>query len=137
MSLQVWLPLNGDLRNLGLSNVTVTNNGATIDDSGKIGKCYTLNGTSNYINISNLSNPKNITVAFWMKRNATTNSRQFMFTAWGGVTCELTTSNTIHCYVNGGNGACDSSDAITSDTGWIHLVYSFEDKIGGKLYING
>ena len=40
MSLQIWLPLNGDLHNQGLSNLTVTNNGATVNNSGKIGKCY-------------------------------------------------------------------------------------------------
>ena len=91
MSLQIWLPLNGDLTQQGLSNVTITNNGATVDNNGKIGKCYTLNGSSNYIHISNLPNPKNISVAFWMKRNATTNSRQFMFTAWGGA-CNSTPS---------------------------------------------
>lgn len=137
MSLQIWLPLNGDLTQQGLSNVTVTNNGATVDNNGKIGKCYTLNGSSNYINISNLPNPKNISVAFWMKRNATTNSRQFMFTAWGGVTCEMTTTNYIHCYTNGGGGACDSTTAVTDDTGWVHVVYTFQDKVGGKLYLNG
>lgn len=137
MSLQVWLPLNGNLDNQGLSNVVVTNYGATVDNNGKIGKCYSLDGTDDRINISNLPNPQNISVSFWMKRNATTNSRQFMFTAWGGVTCELTTSNTIHCYVNGGNGACDSPNAITPDNGWIHLTYTFEDCVGGKLYING
>jgi len=37
MALQVWLPLNGNLNNQGLSNVTVTNNGATVDNNGKIG----------------------------------------------------------------------------------------------------
>lgn len=44
MALQVWLPLNGTLENKGLSNVTVTNNGATVDNNGKIGKCYSFNG---------------------------------------------------------------------------------------------
>lgn len=40
MALRVWLPLNGNLENKGASGITVTNNGATINDSGKIGKCY-------------------------------------------------------------------------------------------------
>ena len=40
MSLQVWLPLNGNLKNKGVDDITVTNNGATVNDSGKIGKCY-------------------------------------------------------------------------------------------------
>ena len=43
--LKVWLPLNGDLRNQGTADVTVTNNGATVDNSGKMGKCYSF-GTS-------------------------------------------------------------------------------------------
>ena len=46
MSLQVWLPLDGDLRNQGLTDIIVTNNGATIDNNGKIGKCYNFNGSS-------------------------------------------------------------------------------------------
>ena len=43
MSLQVWLPLNGNLNNQGVSNVTVTNSNATVDASGKIGSCYRFN----------------------------------------------------------------------------------------------
>lgn len=46
MSLRVWLPFDGDLKNKGLSNISVTNNGATIDNNGKIGKCYNLDGAS-------------------------------------------------------------------------------------------
>ena len=49
MSLQVWLPLNGDLHNYGLSNINIINNGATIDNNGKIGKCYSFDGTNDYI----------------------------------------------------------------------------------------
>ena len=47
MALRVWLPLNGTLENRGLSNITVTNNGAAVDNNGKIGKCYNFDGTSN------------------------------------------------------------------------------------------
>ena len=137
MSLRVWLPLNGDLRNNGLSNITVTNNGATIDNNGKIGKCYSFDGTDDKITLANLPNPSNISVAFWMKRSANTGTRQFMFTAWNGVTCELTTSGVIHCYVAPSHGACDSTKAITVDDGWVHVAYTFEDKVCGKLYING
>lgn len=49
MSLQVWLPLNGDLHNQGLSNFTITNNNATINNNGKIGQCYAFNGSNSYI----------------------------------------------------------------------------------------
>ena len=55
MALQIWLPLNGDLHNQGLSNLTITNNGATIDNNGKIGKCYSFNGTDNYLVFNNLT----------------------------------------------------------------------------------
>ena len=45
MSLRVWLPLNGNLENKGLSNINITNNGSVVDNNGKIGKCYSFNDT--------------------------------------------------------------------------------------------
>lgn len=71
MSLQVWLPLNGNLNNQGLANVTITNNGATVNDNGKIGKCYYFNGSS-YIKISlpsSITSLKNTTICMWIKGN--------------------------------------------------------------------
>ena len=49
MALRVWLPLNGTLENRGISDVTVTNNGATVDNNGKIGKCYSFDGSNDYL----------------------------------------------------------------------------------------
>ena len=40
MALKVWLPLTGTLENKGISNITISDNGPTIADNGKIGKCY-------------------------------------------------------------------------------------------------
>ena len=41
MSLKVWLPLLGNLDNIGCSNVSVTSfNNPTVNADGKIGKCY-------------------------------------------------------------------------------------------------
>ena len=72
MSLRVWLPLNGTLENKGLDNVTVTNSGATVDNNGKIGKCYSFDGSS-YIKITmptDFITIKNKTVAAWVKSSS-------------------------------------------------------------------
>jgi len=70
MALQIWLPLNksGDLSNKGLANVTVTNNGATYNASGKIGGCYKVNG-----------NQLSIPSASYMEMKS---GKQFSFACW-------------------------------------------------------
>ena len=54
MALKVWLPLNGNLENKGISGITGTTGSATtINNNGKIGKCYNFTGTTNdYIDLS-------------------------------------------------------------------------------------
>lgn len=55
MSLQVWLPLNGDLHNQGLGNYNITmfRGTETYHNKGKIGKCFHSNGV-NTIKIINI-----------------------------------------------------------------------------------
>ena len=73
MSLQVWLPLNGNLDNQGLSEVTVTNNGATVDSNGKIGSCYLFNGNS-YIQFPSITVPNDFSISIWGKWKAFNNT---------------------------------------------------------------
>ena len=69
MALQIWLPLNGNLNNQGLAgSVTVTNHGATVNSSGKIGSCYSFI-TSQYMELNNVqfSSLNAASVCFWVK----------------------------------------------------------------------
>ena len=71
MSLQAWLPLNGNLNNQGLANLTFSNYGAIPSTDGKIGMCYSFGGEGNgYIisndNINFATNSK-MSVACWVK----------------------------------------------------------------------
>ena len=84
MSLQIWLPLNQDLRNQGLTPATIS--GGEIDNNGKLGKCYKVKNTS-YITITHtLPTISNFSFAFWMKipsnmASGTTWERMFIFSA--------------------------------------------------------
>ena len=72
MSLQVWLPLNGNLNNQGLSKVTST--GGTINDTGIFGKCYACSSSS-YVTIQNTVTDKyDFSFSFWMKVPTTLSS---------------------------------------------------------------
>ena len=72
MSLQVWLPLNGNLNNQGLSVVTST--GGTINNTGILGKCYACSSSS-YITIQNpVTDKYDFSLSFWMKVPATLSS---------------------------------------------------------------
>lgn len=82
MSLQIWLPLNGDTKNQGLSGLNLTGSPASWRN-GKIGKCATFAGsTSNviYNNTSELNYTDNFSFCLWINHNYTAGSTQFAFT---------------------------------------------------------
>ena len=96
MSLKVWLPLNGNLNNQGLADVTVTNNGATVNSAGKIGSCYAFNGSSsNYMSYSNFnaSGLSEISVCCWVKPSNTNLSNLFGIN-YSGSTWQFTATST-------------------------------------------
>jgi len=80
MSLRVWLPLNGDLRNNGLSDVTVTNSNATVDTAGKIGSCYSFNGSANLSATGYTDFGNTYTVSLWFYCTSISSNRAFICT---------------------------------------------------------
>lgn len=79
MSLRVWLPLTKDLRNQGLDDVTVTNNGATFDVNGKLGGCYSFDGSTSSINtninIPNFALDKTYSITCWVCPSGTSGQK--------------------------------------------------------------
>lgn len=144
MSLQVWLPLNGDLHNQGLSDVTVTNNGATVNTSGKIGKCYSFDGSNSCIELNapslyNIIKGGNqpFTIMFWIYHAAA--SRGIIFGDYGltgTIQCnvELQSNHRVRFYWAGAPDK-NFSTSVGENT-WCHiaLVYDGSQVI---IYKNG
>ncbi len=64
MSLQLWLPLNGDLTNNGLMNADATSTRLTYAEDGKIGKCARFNNNT-YIDLGLVSVGKEFSICGW------------------------------------------------------------------------
>ena len=65
MSLRVWLPLNGDLHNQGLSNISLS--GSPTWGTGKIGeKSFCCNTGITGITINDLVNVTEFSIAYWL-----------------------------------------------------------------------
>ena len=134
MALRIWLPLNGNLENKGISDITVTNNGATVDNNGKIGKCYSFNGSS-YISINNnYITSNNLSVSFWIYVNNISGNK-------GIINCRNASSKSFAIYLIGATLRIDTGTNwstgynLNAET-WYHCVFTCNGN-DQKLYING
>lgn len=144
MALQAWWPLSGILDDYSMNNYTLTNNGSQINDNGKIGKCYVLNGNSQSLSINN----QNISNIFKPKKS-------FSISVWVYFTGSDYQDNPIcsiglagadtHLHLVRRNGILlvnhysdDFNTGVTlSNNTWYHLTYTFDGKTRKQqVYIN-
>ena len=142
MSLQLWLPLNGNLNNNGVANATITNSNATVDANGKIGSCYSFNGSTSCIEITCssfstfFSGPFSVCMWFYNNDN---NDRSILFGNWSMTgsffNIEKFANNTVRFYWNGTPDISFGSATLTAGA-WTHLAVTREGNTV-KCYING
>lgn len=154
MSLQVWLPLDGNLNNQGLASCSVTaGGGVSVDSNGPKGhKNYAFNGTqsANIIGTLNIQNNSSIgTLMCWVNIANFPTSGKWRYimrvspgSSSGYAACTMAIclqyTNQI-AIVNNGNVPTSTTDAYTHSlvtNKWYHLAQTF-DGTTGKLYING
>lgn len=147
MSLLVWLPLIGDLKNRGVSSCNFKDNGVTLTETGgKINnKCYYLNGkTLSKPNFSELVDVPNFSVCCWVKftsfpsagSNAyciclnTTSASSYKI-CLGVYSASGSDGTKAHVRLNGN----DSTGDIYLNQ-WYHLAATVSGTVG-NIYING
>lgn len=141
MALQVWLPLNGNLENQGLSNVNVINYNATVDSSGKIGSCYSLS-VGNYLGLDapNVNNHKYspISVALWFYPTQNDSTDRSIIGCWengGGGFFIKNQKIGVSLYIGGSYITCNAPSTITLNL-WHHICYTY-DGTTIRMYIDG
>ena len=150
MSLIHWWPLNGDTQDR-ITNTLLTNNGATIINNGKIGSCYTFNGSTNltisYSSLNTLgNNPTQFSFAFWIKLNSTWTGWGQVFTigreggAWTDIRIgfDIASDKTGYFTISDGSTAISYSGPkhILTTGKWYHIAATFNNK-EMKLFVDG
>lgn len=146
MSLLHWWPLNGNLNNKGISNVSLTNNGATINSSGKIGSCYYFNSTilnSSALDLSSCST--GCSLAIWAKIPTSQSAWSQLFilgtsgTTWNNIRVGIDINSSGIPYFNISNGSSNTninSGTAIKDGIWHHICGTY-DGTNLNLYIDG
>lgn len=154
--LSLWFPFIKDTAQQGLSSTSVTaiGSGATLNDYGKLGKCYYFDGTTNGYMTTNF--PTNIgtsdfSIAVWCKIPTITSGTYFTIctskthTSAGvgfGIYWNYSQKKFLWSTADGSAGTeiwmANTVDTLVYDK-WIHLVMvrnSSDSKVG-YFYING
>lgn len=147
--LQVWLPLNGNIKNQGLSNYTIdaVRGSIVYNDSGKIGKCFYAHGV-NTLRINNIIpdfynySSYSLCAWFYIEAQNTTHSGSAVISAgnWNAQVLNLALGNwsTDHYTTLRISGTSWSRNYAYNffANQWYHVVVS-SDGTSTKAYVNG
>lgn len=136
MALQLWLPLNGDVKNYGLKNIDVLDYGTSEYNKGKIGKCRSFvgNGYLKLINSFGIEPYKDFSCCYWIKEISNNTSAGFRVVYQCGNLIIGHYNDKFNIY----NGSdldfvykCDTTD-------WVHCCLTYQ-ALGNimTIYING
>lgn len=150
MGLQLWLPLNGDIKNYGLCNAELSYSNLSFEDSGKIGKCLSTGGiVMSAETTGKILNNNAITISLWLYVNAPTgsdnramifgndemvNNNNRKFSLFQYPTC-----NDFHYYwMNDTSGVLDAGFVtnVLPSYQWTHIAVTY-DNPNICVYING
>ena len=144
MGLQVWLPLQGNLENKGLSKITLTTSGTPIIENGKIGQCYTFNENSYLLSTESfLEGATKYSLCCWFKSDYDGTAWKRIISLGNHTRVQLDISPTtqkVRFFISK-DGTSSVYSAVNSTTlcydgQWHHVCGTFDNgKI--KLYIDG
>lgn len=149
MSLQVWLPLNGDIKNQGLSGYEMSvSTSPSYTDNGKIGRAistgaFYLKGNQ----IDKIFNNSELSISFWLYPHSNTNSGILFgneaHNANGGRQFSIFLYPTVNdLHLSWQNGANTDTfivkvwEGVFPSNQWTHCCITYRNP-NGSIYING
>ena len=132
MGLQLWLPLNGNIRNQGLCDVEIEGNPDSWEN-GKIGKCGLFNNNNclfmnNYSqDLFQPSHDKSISIACWVKCTGTGNVANSYILAWNAYEF-FYSPNEIMFRLGNGNENTYGVIGTINGNGWHHVAGIWDAK---------
>ena len=150
IGLQLWLPLNGDVKNYGLCNAELSYSNLSFEDSGKIGKCLSTGGiVMSAETTGKILNNNAITISLWLYVNAptgSTNNRAMIFGNSGIVNnnnrkfslFQYPTCNDFHYFWMNDTSGFDERilTNVLPSYQWTHIAVTY-DNPNTCVYING
>lgn len=145
MSLIHWWPLNGNLNDKGTSNIPLTNNGATVNSSGKIGSCYSFSGNNMVVSTSDITSATALSLCLWLKLSTSHSGYAQVLvlgtsgTSWNNIRCGIDINGDGKVYFNTSNGSANTyiySPSNYKDGVWHHIAGIYNDG-SLQLYIDG
>lgn len=144
--LRLWLPLNGDLHNQGLDDVTITSTSLEFVDGGKIGaKCS--KGSSGWFAIPSMAGAKQMSFAYWGKLNAVTSTNWLDSFSWYTTNGSSSHRSRQEFYYSTGTSMTtgvwyynkDNSGFTGQQVGvWYHYAFTIDYEKGkSEFYIDG
>ena len=154
MALQVWLPLNGNLNNLGVSNLkfSVYQSTTTVNSAGKIGSCYGNNSytSGGIVSDSTINLGNYVSMFCWVKMTSFYSSSnltgilgQHRYSACEGlgITMRYASATTGYLSINTGNGSGRTYNTYYGSTllnagTWYHVGFTYNNG-AITFYVNG
>lgn len=151
MSLICHLPLDGELKNTGLGDISISFNGVSISNAGKLVKCYSFDGVDDFISLSGKdlydcfkggSNP--FSIAFWAYNgdgNGSSNPCRAVYFGDYGMTgtmsfnIEKTAAGLCRFYWNS-NPDWSVSGSTLPASAWNHIAFVYTGT-ETRCYVNG
>lgn len=143
MALQVWMPLDGSLRNLGTKSVTITENGTITYTTGKIGQAFSGN-SARHIVLTGIELGTEASICCWSKTANTGNKMMWVLESTSSAHLNLYCPNSGNYYCL--NAADSNQNPFKTDDGtnitclrdnlWHHFAVTF-DGSSCLLYIDG
>jgi len=136
MALQVWIPLDSNIMNVGLNHEEPVSTGTINYTNGLFfGKCF--NAGSGSIAGKLTSVPTSITVSFWFKNTETAEDMTLMGIGDLDERLEYVFDENAYFWKNSGSGIIpEDTKLFNANTNWNHFLLSTDDTTV-KVYLNG